>query len=222
MKRLLTTLAVLPLVACSQGQTPDTEMVTVTTVVEAATESGTLAQQPAEPAQPENKVIPVEALETLEVPPLCGHEGGRLVNGKLPVEKHSQYPNALAQLSRNKDGTPQGAYTDINGDGRDEAVVAYNCDKGGASWPTNLLIYDNDLNFITAVSDWTEGDMTALRAHIRGLRWDDSKVYVDTYGWMPGDASVAPSRLLTYELTLNGTEPVLTLVSNEPNPNKGI
>ena len=94
----------------------------------------------------ENKIIPVEALDSLWVPALCENQAGNLEGGFLPENLKAGYPNAMAGLKRNQDDTPKGAYADINGDGRDEAVITYVCNKGGTGWPDNLLIYDNDLN----------------------------------------------------------------------------
>lgn len=84
--------------------------------------------------QKENKIIPVEALETLWVPGLCGNQPANLVGGKLPAA--AKTVSNQAGIKHKQDGTPLGAYTDMHGDGRDEAVIAYNCDGGGAvGWP---------------------------------------------------------------------------------------
>lgn len=109
----------------------------------------TVTQQP----QPVNKIIPVEALETLWVPSLCGNQAANLVGSKLPDSARTI--SNRAEIKHKPDGTPLGGYTDINGDGRDEAVIAYACDGGGAvGRPDNLLIYDNDLNYLTQFTDW--------------------------------------------------------------------
>ena len=104
----------------------------------------------------ENKIIPVEALDSLWVPALCDNQAGNLEGGQLPqhLKTGMLFDVAAAGLKLNQDDTPKGAYADINGDGRDEAVITYVCNKGGTGWPDNLLIYDNDLNYITKVDDW--------------------------------------------------------------------
>jgi len=97
--------------------------------------------------------------------------------------------NSVARhgLKLNKDGTPKGAYADINGDGKDEAVITYVCDQGGVAWPDNLLIYDNDLNYITQVEDWTRNGMEPARRHINQLEWTDDTVTVTWRAYGEGE-----------------------------------
>ncbi|WP_293768077.1 hypothetical protein [uncultured Corynebacterium sp.] len=160
-----------------------------------------------------NKVIAVEDLETLWVPELCGNPAGNLVGGELPGAQGQAF------LDRREDGTPMGAYTDINGDGKDEAVISYYCDQGGVSWPDNLLIYDNDLNYLTQVEwdAWSfespEGTVTPGRNSVRNLRWDDSTVTVTWLGALPTDAACCSSQLVDSTLTMSGGQPVMEVAS---------
>ena len=57
----------------------------------------------------ENKIIPVEALDSLWVPALCENQAGNLEGGILPESLKAGYPHAMAGLKLNQDDTPKGA-----------------------------------------------------------------------------------------------------------------
>lgn len=162
----------------------------------------------------ENKIIPVEDLYSLWVPALCDHGAGTLVDGTLPEHLKTGYPNAAAGLKLNKDGTPKGAYADINGDGKDEAVITYVCDQGGVAWPDNLLIYDNDLNYITQVEDWTRNGMEPARRHINQLEWTDNTVTVTWRAHGEGESGAVATQELTGNLTLDGDKANLEMTGH--------
>ncbi len=162
----------------------------------------------------ENKIIPVEDLYSLWVPALCEHGAGTLVDGTLPEHLKTGYPNAAAGLKLNKDGTPKGAYADINGDGKDEAVITYVCDQGGVAWPDNLLIYDNDLNYITQVEDWTRNGMEPARRHINQLEWTDDTVTVTWRAHGEGESGAVATHELTGNLTLDGDKANLEMTGH--------
>lgn len=227
-------LVALPLSGCSPFGISDSPTVTTIVVMqseatapqesapsmstETKQEQAKPAEKPQDKPKPANKIIPVEALDSVWVPSLCGNQAGQLVGGKLPTSLRdpSNGTNSPAGLAHNQDGTPMGAYTDINGDGRTEAVLAYYCDKGGVTWPHTLLFYDNDLNYVGQYNDWKIGGVEAYKSNITTMRWDDSTVYVDAHGWAPGDSGASPSRLVTYSVKLQGNQPQLALIDNRP------
>lgn len=162
----------------------------------------------------ENKIIPVEALDSLWVPALCENQAGNLEGGILPESLKAGYPHAMAGLKLNQDDTPKGAYADINGDGRDEAVITYVCNKGGTGWPDNLLIYDNDLNYITKVDDWEREGMPPARGHIQQLQWTEDTVTVTWRAYGPDDAACCATQEFTGNLTLDGDTPHLAVTGH--------
>ena len=162
----------------------------------------------------ENKIIPVEALDSLWVPALCENQAGNLEGGLLPENLKAGYPNAMAGLKLNQDDTPKGAYADINGDGRDEAVITYVCNKGGTGWPDNLLIYDNDLNYITKVDDWEREGMPPARGHIQQLQWTKDTVTVTWRAYADGDPACCATQEFTGNLTLDGDTPHLAVTGH--------
>ncbi|MER0001208.1 hypothetical protein ABRP64_11260 [Corynebacterium sp. KPL4015] len=162
----------------------------------------------------ENKIIPVEDLYSLWVPALCEHGAGTLVDGTLPEHLKTGYPNAAAGLKLNEDGTPKGAYADINGDGKDEGVITYVCDQGGVAWPDNLLIYDNDLNYITQVEDWTRNGMEPARRHINQLEWTNDTVTVTWRAHGEGESGAVATHELTGNLTLDGDKANLEMTGH--------
>lgn len=171
----------------------------------------TVTQQP----QPVNKIIPVEALETLWVPSLCGNQAANLVGGKLPDSARTI--SNRAEIKHKPDGTPLGGYTDINGDGRDEAVIAYACDGGGAvGWPDNLLIYDNDLNYLTQFTDWESSGYAPARGHIQAFQWDEDNIQIQWLASAPGDAACCPSRKILGDFTMPGGKPTMTVLTDIP------
>ena len=163
----------------------------------------------------ENKIIPVEALDSLWVPALCENQAGNLEGGFLPESLKAGYPNAMAGLKRNQDDTPKGAYADINGDGKDEAVITYVCNKGGVGWPDNLLIYDNDLNYITKVDDWERDGMPPARGHIQQLQWTEDTITVTWRAYGPDDAACCATQEFTGNLTLDGDTPHLETTGHQ-------
>lgn len=194
-------------------QTPSVITVTETTVVKlpATTEeqpSPTTKQSSGYQRSPDNKVIPVEALETVEVPSLCGNEATRLVNGKHPhPPRFTDTIHGRAELLRNDDGTPMGGFTDINGDGKDEAVLAYACDHGGVSWPDNLLFYDNDLNLTHWEEFFGDPEYPPMGANIRHMTWDEDSVQVTVWGWeKEGSGSCCPTHESVLDVTVG--EPI--------------
>ena len=163
----------------------------------------------------ENKIIPVEALDSLWVLALCENQAGNLEGGILPENLKAGYPHAMAALKRNQDDTPKGAYADINGDGKDEAVITYVCNKGGVGWPDNLLIYDNDLNYITKVEDWEPEGMAPARGHIQQLQWTEDTITVTWRAYGPNDAACCATQEFTGNLTLDGDTPHLETTSHQ-------
>ena len=182
---------------------------------EQAPSTATVTEKAQKPATAgENKIIPVEDLYSLWVPALCEHGAGTLVDGTLPEHLKTGYPNAAAGLKLNKDGTPKGAYADINGDGKDEAVITYVCDQGGVAWPDNLLIYDNDLNYITQVEGWTRYGMEPARRHINQLEWTDDTVTVTWRAHGEGESGAVATHELTGNLTLDGDKANLEMTGH--------
>lgn len=161
-----------------------------------------------------NKIIPVEALDSLWVPALCDNQAGNLEGGFLPENLKAGYPHAMAGLKRNQDDTPKGAYADINGDGRDEAVITYVCNKGGTGWPDNLLIYDNDLNYLTKVDDWEREGMPPARGHIQQLQWTKDTVTVTWRAYADDDPACCATQEFTGNLTLDGDTPHLEVTGH--------
>ena len=164
----------------------------------------------------ENKIIPVEALDSLWVPALCDNQAGNLEGGQLPqhLKTGMLFDVAAAGLKSNQDDTPMGAYADINGDGRDEAVITYVCNKGGTGWPDNLLIYDNDLNYITKVEDWEREGMPPARGHIQQLQWTKDTVTVTWRAYADDDPACCATQEFTGNLTLDGDRPHLAVTGH--------
>lgn len=164
----------------------------------------------------ENKIIPVEALDSLWVPALCDNQAGNLEGGQLPqhLKTGMLFDVAAAGLKLNQDDTPKGAYADINGDGRDEAVITYVCNKGGTGWPDNLLIYDNDLNYITKVDDWEREGMPPARGHIQRLQWTKDTVTVTWRAYADDDPACCATQEFTGNLTLDGDTPHLAVTGH--------
>lgn len=219
----LVTLATLALTACSSGTSSDqgapASTVTVTqspapASVEPPPPSTSPSAQPTSSASA-NKIIPVEALETLWVPSLCGNDAATLVDGMLPAAAMRNV-GSVPGLVRMEDGTPMGAYTDINGDGRDEAAVAYYCDMGGVSWPAHLLVYDNDLNYMTTVDFSDLGGYVQGRGNFISLHWKDHAIQVEMLAGTANDAACCPSRKVTVELTMPGNQPVTRIIDDVP------
>lgn len=162
---------------------------------------------------PSNKVIPAAAVETVWVPALCGNSAGHLIDGKLPKSLHGNNFGGRAELMRRGDGSAMGAYADINNDGKDEAVIIYSCDHGGISWPDNILVYDNDLNFIREVSVDDRTEYQPDRSHIRALRWDANSVEIDWDSMRKANTTSNDSYFITSRFTMPMGEPHFSILS---------
>lgn len=139
---------------------------------------------------------------------MCGNEATRLVNGKHPhPPRFTDTIYGRAELLHNDDGTPMGGFTDINGDGKDEAVLAYACDLGGVSWPDNLLFYDNDLNLTHWEEFFGDPEYPPMGANIRHITWDEDSVQVTVWGWeKEGSGSCCPTHESVLDVTVG--EPI--------------
>lgn len=188
------------------------------TEVEAAEEESEDSTDEGSP-EPRTANIDIEDLKSLWVPELCYNEAGELVDGQLP-DHLKDTPRANAYITWRTDGYPEGGLADINGDGRQEAVVNYYCDAGGVTWPSNLLIYDDELNFIAAVDpveDMSFKGYTPMRAHMIHIAEEGDHFYLKWRGWAEDDGAAHASRVLEGKLTLNGTTPNIEYVTDYPN-----
>lgn len=88
----------------------------------------------------------LDSLRSAEVPALCVHPAGTLVDGELPLERPNDAPDpgyvTLRELA---------AVGDLDGDGRPEIAAVFGCSAGGVSWPDHVVVYRDDLRPIGEV-----------------------------------------------------------------------
>lgn len=85
-------------------------------------------------------------LSSAQVPSLCEHPAGRLVNGKLPGIPEIDGFVAIDLTMR----PPVDA--DFDGDGANETIAVADCSRGGVGWPTSLLLYGRGTTYLDEFS----------------------------------------------------------------------
>lgn len=142
-------------------------------------------------AQP---AVTMDQLLMADVPSLCGHEAGSLVDGVLPGLDRSEGIVELKAHVAMVDGTGRDPLTlvALNPDphvGELAAVAAVTCDQGGVEWPDQLVGYDADLHILGTVD--AAGETGGQRDLVWNLAWDDENEAA-TFDWAsqyPGEAS---------------------------------
>lgn len=140
---------------------------------------------PAAAAPPPQSTIPDEilsaasALARVEVPSLCLHPAGVAVDGTIP----SNDPLGTdGYWGMNLDGAVAGQLDD---DPALEYAVTVDCSAGGVSWPSYVLLYDDD---VSLVGHFNLGDLFpddgVWRGGIGGLAFDP---------WLSGDVEFEES-----------------------------
>lgn len=79
------------------------------------------------------------ALANAEIPSLCGHPAGRLVDGQLPSELTA--PGAVGLGAAFAEG-------DVDGDGVSEIAASFYCNAGGVGWPEQVVVFRSDRSAI--------------------------------------------------------------------------
>ncbi|MBB3084201.1 hypothetical protein [Geodermatophilus sabuli] len=128
-----------------------------------------------------------------QVPSLCGHPAGQLVDGKLPIDNPSA---GFVSLVLEPSGMVPGPLLgDVTGDGLRDAVVVAECSTGGVSWPMHLLLYGPGPKLLSAVD---LGPETSLEhADVTGLQAEGTDVVVTWNGYegAGGDPLIFSGRL---------------------------
>lgn len=153
------------LAGCSSGDTAPGA--TAPTPTEQAT-------TPTPVAQP---AVTLDQLLTADVPSLCGHTAGTLVDGVLPGLERSTGIVELKAHAAITDGTGRdpGSLVALNpapyADGL-AAVAAFTCDQGGVEWPDQLVGYDAELNVLGTVDPAVETG--GQRDLVWNLAWQET------------------------------------------------
>jgi pimeloyl-ACP methyl ester carboxylesterase len=127
----------------------------------------------------EEAISPASALARVEVPSLCQHPAGVAVDGTIP----SNDPLGTGGYwGMNLDGAVAGQLDD---DPPLEYAVTVDCSAGGVSWPSYVLLYDDD---VSLVGHFNLGDLFpndgVWRGSIGGLTFDP---------WLSGDVGFEES-----------------------------
>ncbi len=138
---------------------------------------------------------------TAEVPSLCGHPAGRLVEGALPQDASRlgdtyvrRYPAGQIMWA-----TPQRPLlqTDVIA-----AVLAVGCNKGGVSWPDTILAYNQSAELIGHITldSVTGGSREALNS----LSVENERVSASWTTEAKGDHACCGTILASSTFTVDG------------------
>ncbi len=158
-----------------------------TTDVTAATTSTT------EPA-----AMTAARLQDVEVPPLCGHPGGRLVNGSLPGLPEGQ---GFVTIST---AEPEIALGELDGRPGGDAAAIVRCSQGGVGLPDSVQIYSADGDHVASLEfeDFDEG--SGSRDVAEGLQIVDGRLIVRWATVQAIDAACCPTRKVEGTFRLEG------------------
>lgn len=97
---------------------------------------------------------PAEALARVEVPSLCQHPAGTAVDGTIPSNDPNGTNGFWDML------LDEAVAAQLDGDPPLEYAVEVTCSAGGVSWPSYLLLYDDDVSLFAhfSVSDLYPND----------------------------------------------------------------
>ncbi|WP_424464908.1 hypothetical protein [Pseudoclavibacter helvolus] len=171
-------------------------------VLLAGCDTQTVADWPPEPAQTETyaptpaaqPALTLDRLLAADVPALCGHESGTLIDGVLPGVERATGIVELKAHAAMTDGTGRDPLTLVALNpaphvGELAAVAAFSCDQGGVEWPDQLVGYDAELNILGAVDPAAETG--GQRDLVWNLAWDNTNTAA-TFDWSsqyPGEAN---------------------------------
>ncbi|MGW5455893.1 hypothetical protein [Nocardia sp. NPDC003979] len=146
-----------------------------------------------------------------EVPSLCKHEPGRLVNGVLGLQDPRRGPVMIGFTNGAEPGTtrPHVAYGDLTGDGVDDAAVAMICTAGGVGWPPSVQLYTDGGARLGGVNMADFDYQESGRGSIETLEIRDRTVYMTWKGYRDNDSGCCPSLPLRGEARWTGTEVVV-------------
>jgi hypothetical protein len=160
-------------------------------------------------------VVDIAALRGAEVPSLCGHPAGRLVDGRLPgipVTRGFVSLDLTGDL-RGRDRLPVTA--DFDDDGVPEALVVADCSQGGVGWPNSLLLYGPGPRFldefnVDQIVDRGLQDYEGDRSGVRALEERDGRAHVAWLVHRSGDPGAGGS--LPIEVVLDVADGQFTVV----------
>jgi|GEM_PF-5387525 len=91
-------------------------------------------------------------LESLPVPPLCGHPAGKLVGGRLPDIPPGEGEVALASTLDPSRFTDYTVFGDIKGEGVPDTIVVLKCSDANGRHGDTVAAYDNQSNLLGVIS----------------------------------------------------------------------
>lgn len=136
-----------------------------------------------------------QQLLTMQMPAMCDHQAGQLVDGKLPQQYLKDGRGQVSVLTAEA-STPEeqvvAVQADVNGDGAQEHVVQVLCDQGGVGWPAKLMLLDNNLNVLVPTLKMPEQPQQA-RGTFEKIDVRNGQLYLKYRAMGPKDAAAAPS-----------------------------
>lgn len=116
--------------------------------------TGDAQTQPPTPTQTPEPAFELSDLLTAEVPSMCEHPAGSLVDGMLPgiAELDGRVTLSPTLLQDIQSGAEESDLAVIGTDAEGEPFLAATlyCDRGGVSWPSQVIVWDADLTPVTA------------------------------------------------------------------------
>lgn len=153
--------------------------------------------------------LDISALASAEVPSLCDHPPGRLVDGQLPGIPET---NGFVSLDLSE-RLPVAA--DFDSDGATEIVAIADCSQGGVGWPNSLLLYGpgprllDEFN-VGQIVDRGLQDYAGDRSGVRAMEERDGKLHVAWLVHRDGDFGAGPT--LPVEAALDVVDEEFTVV----------
>lgn len=140
-------------------------------------------------------------LLSAQVPSLCLHAPGRLVNGDLPLQNPVYGEVSIAQQDRNGQRTPLVAFGDLTGDGVADGALVTACTAGGVGWPATVQLYSRGGQHLGGVD---LGDVTHGREIVESITISDGMVHVDWLTNGPDEPSCCPTVRMSGDIRWDG------------------
>ena len=155
----------------------------------------------------------------MQIPAVCGHNGGRLHDGRLE-ESAITYTGGFVDI-RTRVGESVDAPRTVNAkqitvDGEERILLVAQCFAGGVGWPQSLFLLDKDLNFVGVGENRSGLQVDPQRPLARRPFYvfdtEGDTVHLKYGAADEGDAMAAPSLLVegTYRVDGQRLTPVST------------
>lgn len=137
--------------------------------------------------------LSVAGLKSAPYPRMCGNPAGRLKDGKHTSPSGNVFVNAPGVMDWYNPGSAP-KLVDLDRDGVKELVAEFDCDQGGVTWPTVIVVYRKGWEIVGSINLGTQREYAkpvakagvtrwAVAGHGLSVRWKTGESPIPTDSW---------------------------------------